>query len=187
MGIGNSVNYRIRANQKAISGTEFDTSEDGVITTRGAYLEGGGMIVDQIHAIAGVGLYELQIDESTTVDEDRGAVMFIYPNPAHPLLVGRRIVRPYRPTDSPTADFTFSPSTGISPGDTIVFSDASDSNDLEIARWTWDWSDGSDPTTLTTAADVSHSFSAAGKYKVSLTIIASDGSGSKKSTLVFVE
>ena len=64
-----------------------------------------------------------------------------------------------------TADFSASPTTGLSPLD-VTFNDATTSNVEDIAGWLWDFGDG----TGSTEQDPSHSYAAAGDYTVKLTV-----------------
>ena len=87
---------------------------------------------------------------------------------------------------SPVCDFTISPTSGISVGDTVTFTDSSTYDGLKTIRWVWNWGDGTESSVKFSAAAVTHTFSLAGRYKVSLTIVDSQGRGSKKSKYIVV-
>lgn len=77
-------------------------------------------------------------------------------------------VVPEEVTLPPNADFAFS-STVVQVGGTIEFEDRSDG---DIERWRWDFGDG----TTASSPDVRHSWAAAGRYTVQLTVANEQGS-----------
>ena len=84
--------------------------------------------------------------------------------------------------DSPTASFTFSPSSP-SISDTVTF-DASGSSDSDgaIQSYDWDFGDG----TTSTGEMPSHSYSTSGTYTVTLTVTDDDGATDTRSQTVSV-
>jgi PKD repeat protein len=87
------------------------------------------------------------------------------------------------PNLSPVAVFTLTPETGAAP--LVVNADASASQDTDgtIARFTWDWGDGSG---LDTGKTASHSFATDGDFTVKLVVTDNKGATSEVTRAVKV-
>ena len=74
-------------------------------------------------------------------------------------------------TQSPTANFTYSPDSP-SPSDTITF-DASNSSDPDgtVSTFKWDWDDDGNFEDTTSSATINHNFATAGNYSVTLQVV----------------
>jgi PKD repeat protein len=79
------------------------------------------------------------------------------------------------PNGTPTAVFTFSPTTPRA-GDDIQFDASASSDDVEIVSYSWDFGDGS----FGSGERETHSYSLAGTYRVTLTV--TDNNGLRAST-----
>jgi len=79
---------------------------------------------------------------------------------------------PVAPVDAnkPAACFTFEPSNGIAPGETVIYdAGCSTGGMFGIASYTWQWGDGSEALT-TTEAVASHEYASSGTWEVTLTV-----------------
>jgi len=72
---------------------------------------------------------------------------------------------------SPTVAYTVDTATGAAPL-TVQFTDATNAGSLTISGYSWDFGDGTDPSTDT---NPSHTYAAAGTYDVSLTVTTEQG------------
>lgn len=81
----------------------------------------------------------------------------------------------------PTAGFTFSPPAPVA-GQEVLFTGTSVDDDGQIDSWSWDFGDGSSSE----KQNPSHSFGAAGDYKVSLTVIDEGGASDTCTTTIKV-
>ena len=88
------------------------------------------------------------------------------------------------PNGTPTADFSFSPSSPDA-GDVILFdASASDDTDGSIVSYQWNWGDGEVDTT--TSPLEQHDYIASGSYVVTLTVVDDDDASASSSQQVVV-
>lgn len=81
-----------------------------------------------------------------------------------------KLIEVLQPLNGPEAHFSAAPQSGSAPL-TVQFSDDSAPGDRPITTWRWDFGDGG----RSTQQDPSHTYSATGKYTVSLTVANSLG------------
>ena len=124
---------------------DFGDGSDPVTTTVGSVS----------HLYTAAGLYTV----SLTVTDDQGAVSAPFTDD----------VTVTAPNGVPVAAFVPSV-TDLS----VEFDGSGSSDDGSVASWEWDFGDGSDPVT-TTVGSVSHLYTAAGLYTVSLTVTDDQG------------
>lgn len=179
------VNYRIAQNQKPLSGATVRTDEEGRVSIDQVSAE-YEIRVDTIHAYDHAVLYEGPVTENDEeYDNEMGRGLFLISAHGTQLLVGVQRRRPQRFNLSPRSDFSFTPASPVA-GEEITFSDESVPDGMTVVRWVWSWGDGSDPEVYTTNQDVTHTFVSNGRYKVTLTILNSQGIGAKKSETIYI-
>jgi PKD repeat protein len=92
-----------------------------------------------------------------------------FPPPGDVWVDGKLMMGAYIPL-SPTADFTYSPSSPTDL-DVIQFTDASTDSDGTIASWSWDFNDAG----TSTLKNPTHDYAEDGTYSVTLTVTDDDG------------
>ena len=165
----------------------YDPGEGGVAQVR-ILLSGAGSTADTDTAATGrfeftnltPGKYTVSVDDTTlpprfTFTTPKQVTVTITPQTAPHVAIGgyikpKQVVITFQP---PTADFTYAPQHPTA-GQLMMF-DASNSFDFDgkIVAYAWDFNGDGKPDA--TGVKVTHTFTAAGTYKVTLTVTDNDG------------
>lgn len=180
------LNFNIAQNQKANSGADIQSDSEGNLSVRNGSIVQSEIRVDRVHAYLDLALYEQDVYENEGANTNAGQSLFLIYRHGRHILCGKPRTRPEPFSLQPVCDFTISPTSGISVGDTVTFTDSSTYDGLNTIKWVWNWGDGTESSVKFSSAAVTHAFSLVGRYKVSLTIVDAQGRGSKKSKYVVV-
>lgn len=144
------ANFLNTVNQLAVQFTDVSTDADGSITQR-LWNFGDGSSdtgVNPLHTYAVAGTYTVTLTVTDNVGATHTKSMAV-------------MVAAVTPNVAPTANFSASNNALLA-----SFTDASSDSDGSVTAWAWDFGDGA----TSTLKNPTHSYSAAGTYKVSLLV-----------------
>ncbi|MFH1296437.1 MAG: PKD domain-containing protein [Bacteroidota bacterium] len=151
--------------------TDLSTTSSGTITSRfWEFGDGGtGTGANPTHLYANPGSYSVKLTVMTSAGctKDTTKQVIVYP--------------------ALTAAFSYnSPACA---GDSILFTDLSNSPHGSITTWVWNFGDGTPPVTINFPANpnVSHMYANGGTYSVTLTVTNSDGCTAVKTNQVLIK
>ncbi|TSA27920.1 MAG: PKD domain-containing protein [Bacteroidetes bacterium] len=150
--------------------TDLSTTSTGTITSR--YWEFGdgqtGTGANPTHLYTNPGSYSVKLTVTTSFGctKDTTKQVIVYP----------------------ALSAAFSYNSPACAGDSVLFTDLSNSPHGFITQWVWNFGDGTPPVTITYPAspNISHSYANGGSYTVTLTITNSDGCTAVKTNLVLI-